>query len=161
MGNKPARENKMLDKEYAERIQAEQCLAYGNYAGATWHDARADRWGYKADRVHYGMYNKGNAANGQAYALHPIPPAGGIAAYQPGIPTASQMLPSATPLGMPGSPMGYNAMAASSGYPAAMPAMMPAAYGPTAYSGAYPAATTGSSFAMAPVMNGAYGANMW
>jgi len=76
-GRKQKKESKFLNKEYAERIQAETALAYGNYAGATWHDARADRWGVKADKTHY--RTTGN------YAFHPIAPSAGIAAVQPGM----------------------------------------------------------------------------
>jgi hypothetical protein len=117
------KENKFLNKEYAERVQAEHALAYGNYAGATFHDARADRWGVKADKSHFRGYNKGS--NGSPYAFHPLAPSAGIAAVQPGAygtqfaqqPIGAPMYANAVQLGLAGAPVTSFPGTAFGGYP--------------------------------------------
>jgi len=59
MGATQFRENHYLNKEYAERMAAQQNLQMGNYTGAQSHDMYANQYGMKADQTHSTRYQRG------------------------------------------------------------------------------------------------------
>jgi hypothetical protein len=95
MGNMQAtREQKFLNKEYAQRISANDALYGGDFIGARAADGRADQFAYKADRVHRKRARHGKVPAGPAeHTLHssaPITP-GHVLNNTP-IPVARHML---------------------------------------------------------------------
>jgi len=68
MGASQFRENRYLNKEYAERMAAQQNLAMGNYTGGQSHDLYANQYGMKADQVHSTRYARGKTM--VPYAQH-------------------------------------------------------------------------------------------
>jgi hypothetical protein len=94
MGASQFRENHYLNKEYAERMAAQQNLAMGNYTGGQSHDLYANQYGMKADQVHSSRYARGKTM--MPFAQHG-PTTGGLGYGAPlGAPLASSSM-----LGMP------------------------------------------------------------
>jgi len=87
MGATASRENKMLNREFSERMAAQQSSAYGSWPAVAMHNSRADQYAYKADQTHARRFNRGKTP--LPYAQH----AGGAPYGAPLLGAAPTVLP--------------------------------------------------------------------
>jgi hypothetical protein len=59
MGATQTKESRMLGREYAKRVTAQQYADMGDLNHATSYENKASKYGYKADRTHARRFNRG------------------------------------------------------------------------------------------------------